>query len=142
MQRTTFLRVVLVLALMCALCLVFAAVTGNLFTYEGGDNTKQSKAQLGCKSLETAIEAYIENKDNTKHAFPHTLENLVEPPFGGPSFLRNGRADLIDPWGKPYEMEPIRRTNGTEFILVKTAAPDGTFITQFGIAPHATPRPE
>src|SRR5438105_2622731 len=140
MNRTTFLRVVLVLALMCALGLVFAAVTGLLFTYEGGDDTKTHKAQLGCSSIATAIEAYINNKDNKQHEPPTVLRDLVEPPFGGPSFLRNGAADSLDPWGKPYEMERVRRADGTEYILVKTTAPDGTPISQFGIGRNATPR--
>src|SRR5687768_11782014 len=68
-------------------------------------DVKPAKAQLGCKSLAMAIEKYVENEANTKHEFPTTLHDLVEPPFGGPSFLRHGEEELLDPWGKPYEME-------------------------------------
>ena len=110
-------------------------------SYSGGDDAKSARAQLGCKSLETAIEAYIQDKANPKHEFPNTPNDLFEPPFGGPSFLRNGRADLIDPWGKPYEFERARWSDGTEYILVKTTAPDGTPISQFGVGPNSKPKP-
>jgi hypothetical protein len=141
MKRTTLQSIVSVLALMVALCLVFAAVIGGFFSYDGGDDTKTSKAQLGCMSIAVAIEAYIDNEANKTHEPPTALRDLVEPPFGGPSFLRNGEADLIDPWGKPYEMERVRRSDGTEYILVKTTAPDGTPISQHGIGPNARPHP-
>lgn len=63
-------------------------------------------------------------------------------PFGGSSFLRHGAEGLIDPWEKRYEMERQQKPDGTAFILVKTTAPDGTLITQFGIgAEHAFPKP-
>jgi general secretion pathway protein G len=98
-----------------------------------GYDAKQAKAQLGCQGLAIAIETYTEHKANTKHVLPRTLHELVNPPFGGPSFLRNGEADLLDPWGKPYEMELIKRSDGSECILVSTTTPDGTPISQFGI---------
>jgi hypothetical protein len=90
----------------------------------------------------TAVEAYVYNEANKKHEFPRTLEDLINPPFGGPPFLRNGKYDLVDCWGTPYEMDRIRKADGTEDVLVKTTAPDGTPISQFGIGPSACPRPE
>lgn len=103
------------------------------------DYGRDARAQLGCKSIETAIEAYIQHKDNPKNEFPKAPNDLFEPPFGGPPFLRNGRADLIDPWGKPYEFERVRWSDGVEYILVKTTTPDGTPISQFGIGKNAHP---
>ena len=133
MQRITFGRVMLVLALTGVLCLVLAIMTGHLFTHNGSDDTKTHSAQLGCTSLATAIDAYTQHKDNKQHELPMVLRDLVEPPFGGPSFLRNGETDLLDPWGKPCEMERRQFQDGREYILVKTTAPDGTPISQFGI---------
>lgn len=101
-----------------------------------GFNARQSKAQLGCASIATAIEQYINSEANTKQEWPTALHDLLQPPFGGPSFLRNGVADLLDPWGQLYQFEFRRRTDGTEYLLVKTADPhDGTPISQFGIGP-------
>lgn len=102
--------------------------------------TQKSKAQLYCTSIAFAIEAYTNHPDNKQHEQPTALRELLQPPFGGPSFLRNGEAELLDPWGKPYEMERVRKADGTEIILVKTTAPDGTPISQFGIAGNAQPR--
>jgi hypothetical protein len=128
-------------------CVCMLIVTGGyvvliaLSARTNGYGGKDARAQLGCKSLETAIEAYIQHKDNPKQEFPNTLNDLVEPPFGGSSFLRNGRADTIDPWGKPYEFERARWSDGTEYILVKTTTPDGTPISQFGIGKNSRPGP-
>ena len=116
-------------------CSVWVALT----TPSGVD--VRSRSQLGCKSLETAIEAYTQHEANTKHEFPTTLNDLVHPPFGGPSFLRNGETDLRDQWGKPYQMERARWPDGEEYILVTTTAPDGTPISQFGIGKNSRPKP-
>lgn len=121
------------------LALLVGCSVWALSTSSPGANGKQGRAQLACKDLETAIEAYIQHPANTKHEFPTTLNDLFEPPFGGRPFLRNGRDDLIDPWGKPYEMERVKRSDGTEYALVKTTAPDGTPISQHGIGENAKP---
>jgi hypothetical protein len=106
-----------------------------------------SRAQLGCAQLTIAIEAYMNNpscagghEDGTRE--PKSLRDLVYPPFGGPPLLRFGEADLLDPWGNPYQMEHIKRKDGTEYILITTTAPDGTPISQFGIGKNASPRME
>jgi hypothetical protein len=107
-------------------------------TAPGGDS-KKSRAQLGCKNLDVAIEQYTTSRDNPSAALPRQLSDLLQPPFGGKSFLRNGAADLIDPWGNAYQMEWRTRSDGTPFILVRATDPDGTPITQFGIGPTAEP---
>lgn len=121
------------------LLLAVSGVILTVLTSQPSVGDRKSSAQLGCKSLETAIEAYIQDKANPKQEFPTTPNDLFEPLFGGTPFLRNGQADLLDPWGKPYEFERARRFDGTEYILVKTTAPDGTPISQFGIGKNAKP---
>ena len=91
------------------------------------------KAQLACRSISFATEAYANNPANPENELPNTLDDLVQPPFGGTSFLRNGAAELLDPWGKRYQMRRDTRADGTEYALVTTTAPDGTPISQFGI---------
>lgn len=108
------------------------------------DREKKEKARLGCRAIVDAIIAYHNSPQNPgvtdEEKLPSGVEDLVMPPFGGTSFLRNGEADTLDPWGKPYQFKPTMRHDGTTFILVKSLAPDGTSITQFGIGPESVPK--
>jgi general secretion pathway protein G len=131
-------------------CVLWAALYGvlSLIAFSGFsmwfhnlmEEKRKACSHLGCRSVAMAVEAYIHNEANKNHEFPRTLDDLIHPPFGGPPFLRNGNEDLLDCWGKPYEMERVRKADGTEYVLVKTTAPDGTSISQFGIGPSAQPK--
>ncbi len=127
-------------------CSGFALLLGcavwSILTTPRGMNAKETKAQLGCVVVDKAIREYIRHKSNPKEELPNTLQDLVQPPFGGPSLLEGGQADLIDPWGQPFQMERAKRRDGSEFIIVKTTAPDGTPISQFGVGPNSVPRLE
>jgi general secretion pathway protein G len=107
---------------------------------------EKKKAHRGCVSLGTAIEAYSQSAQNPNRdgpeetRLPSQLRELVSPPFGGPAFLRCGGCDLRNPWGKPYEIERLTPPKNDAHILIKTTAPDGTLITQFGIGPDAIPK--
>jgi hypothetical protein len=134
------------LALWVALSLLLGILGGfvilTAFSCDSGFDAKKCKAQLECQSLATAIEAYGNDPKNTKEELPRTPTDLVQPPWGGSSFLRDGERDLQDPWGNPYQFERVTRKDGTEYILVKTTTPDGTPISQFGIGEkNAAPRP-
>lgn len=103
------------------------------------DKEKKEKAQTQCMKLSDAIEAYMESPQNPARdltddqKMPQNIADLYHVPFGGPSFLRNGKADTLDPWGKPFELKMGQRKDGTIFLFVHTHAPDGTPITQFGV---------
>jgi general secretion pathway protein G len=131
----TLLEVLVVVAI-----LVILAGVATIATTSYLENAKKSKAHLGCKSLAQTIEGYTMNPANPEGLFPNQLGDLLQPPFGGTSLLRNGQDDLMDPWGKQYSMEQAQRADGTSYILVSTTAPDGTVISQFGIGPNATPK--
>jgi general secretion pathway protein G len=103
---------------------------------------RHGKARLYCSELSRAIESYMDAPANTKHEPPRTLNDLIQPPWGGQSLLQDGAKALTDPWGKPFQMEVIKRADGTGYILVFTTAPDGTPTSQFGIGPNAAPRLE
>jgi len=90
--------------------------------------------------LAKAIKVYCELPDNKQGTLPTVPRDLPQPPWGGQTLLENGEADLIDPWGRPYEFEFRTLPDATRFILVRTTAPDGTPITQYGIGPNAEPR--
>lgn len=117
----------LVLSAILAFAL-FSAWVHNL-----AEEKRKAWACLGCQCVATNIEAYVEHEANTKHELPTTFHDLVNPPFGGSSFLRNGEADLLDPWEKPYRFERRHFKDGREYPFIWTTAPDGTRISQFGI---------
>ena len=137
----TLLEVLVVVAI-----LVILATVATIATTRYIEDAKKSKAQLGCQSIATAIEAYMQSPQNPgrdlndDQKMPQGIQELYQPSFGGPSFLRNGQQDTLDPWGKPYQFQPQTRADGTTYILVHTTAQDQTPISQFGIGPNATPK--
>jgi general secretion pathway protein G len=124
----TLLEVLVVVAI-----LVILAGVATIATTSYLENAKKSKAHLGCKGLAQAIESYTINPANPEGSFPNQLGDLLQPPFGGTSLLRNGPDDLMDPWGHQYQMQLQTRADGTQYVMVMTQAPDGTPISQFGI---------
>ncbi len=97
-------------------------------------NARQSRAQLQCRSLAQTIEAYHEHPESGGR-YPETLQQLLLPPFGGRSFLKNGSDDLIDPWGQQYQLRYVAGQNGTKQPLVWTKTNDGTPVSQYGAGP-------
>jgi hypothetical protein len=104
------------------------------------EDAKRTAAVAGCKNIATACDAYSANPANPEGTKPNEIGDLLQPPFGGPSYLRNREADTKDPWGKPYQIRPQKRADGSEYVLVTTTTPDGTPISQFGIGEKATPK--
>jgi general secretion pathway protein G len=135
----TLLEVLVVVAI-----LVILATVATVATTRYIEDAKKSKAQLGCQSIATAIEAYMQSPQNPgmtdDQKMPSGPQDLIQPPFGGPSFLRNGQVDTYDPWGKPYQFQMHTRGDGTTYILVTTTASDQTPISQLGIGPNAMPK--
>jgi general secretion pathway protein G len=105
------------------------------------DDARKSKAHLACKSLAQACEAFRNNPANADGHYPQSAQELLQPPFGGPSYLQNGLADLQTPWGggQQYTLEPRQKSDGTYYMLVHTNAPDQTPVSNFGIGPTANP---
>jgi len=109
---------------------------------------QKSKAQLGCTQIATAIEAFCNSPQaswpkewqDSQSKAPRTLRDLAHPPHGGSSYLRNGDADTVDPWGKPFQLNVVTNPDGSAYLLITTTAPDGTPISQHGIGEAATPR--
>ncbi len=105
---------------------------------------QKNAAQLSCQTVDKAIKAYQINPQNPGQTYEERLPekqiDLVKPFGGTASLLEAGERELIDPWGKRYEFERRTRADGTVFIVVRTTAPDGTPISQYGIGEHAEPR--
>ncbi len=120
---------------------VGVGATAAWFAWPPVLSDRAMRAQAGCKNLALAIEAFVWNPSSAAARFPTDLGELVKPPFGGPSFLRHGTADLTDPWGQPYQMA-VRKgpgPDGREYGFVTTFMPDGTPISQFGIGRASVP---
>jgi general secretion pathway protein G len=130
----TLLEVLVVVAILVILASVATIATTRYLT-----DAKKSRAHLGCRNLDQAIESFMANTANPNNVPPQGPQELLQPHFGGSSLLRNGQADLIDPWGQPYTFQQGMRQDGTTYILVMTYAPDKTPISQFGIGQHADP---
>src|SRR4051812_18609436 len=85
--------------LVCAV-VVFAAGV-SVRADDRFEATKEKIAEINARSIRAACEAYY-----VKHAaYPTKLLDLVKPPGGGPSYLKEGAKDLLDPWGKEYKYE-------------------------------------
>src|SRR3954453_16070804 len=84
----TLLEVLVVVAI-----LVILATVATVATTRYIEDARKSKAQLGCTSIAQAIEAYINNPQNPgltdDQKMPQSPQDLYQPQFGGPSFLRN-----------------------------------------------------
>jgi hypothetical protein len=80
---------------------------------------KERQAVFQARSLETAAEVYYSHPQS-KNKYPEKLTDLLAPPFGGASFLRNGPADLVDPWGKTFQYATRKDAQGNERPYVWT----------------------
>jgi hypothetical protein len=108
--------------------LVLANITPPI---AGHIDAKKNSSVLKCKAIANAIESYYLHPHSGK-TFPENLQQLLDPPFGGPTFLKRGQDDLIDSWGKPFQWTSMQNKNGDRIVLVYTIADDGTKISNFG----------
>jgi general secretion pathway protein G len=122
----TLLEVLVVVAI-----LVILAGVGIVATTRYLEDSRKNTAQLNCQGLAQAVEAYRMNPQSGNE-YPETLAHLLQPPFGGTSFLKNGQNDLIDPWSHQYQYQLVQGADGAMMPLIYTTAPDGTSISQYG----------
>jgi general secretion pathway protein G len=104
------------------------------------DDARKSRAHLAAQSLAQACEAYHLNSANADGGYPQDLQQLVQPSFGGASFVKTGPQDLMTPWGQKFNYEVSTKSDQTQYPLVWTTAPDGTEISNFGIGQNARPK--
>jgi general secretion pathway protein G len=127
----TLLEVLVVVAI-----LVILAGVGVVGTTRYLEDARKGRAQLACQGISSAVEAYKSNPANTMSEEPSQPSDLLNPPFGGTAFLKNGQQDLIDPWGQPYQFQKVQQGDGNDVIMVFTRSPkDGTPISNYGIGP-------
>jgi hypothetical protein len=83
----------------------------------GGSSTRTGEAVYHASGLLLGCEAYRRNP-GSGGKYPASLSELLAPPFGGGSFLRNGQDDLIDPWGNPVRYAVVRTKDGGQEVYV------------------------
>ena len=91
----TLIEVLVVVAI-----LVILAGVGIVAYMRYLEDAKKTQAQLQCKSLAEACEAYYLNPQSG-NTYPTSWQDLLVP-FGGTggsiSFLKNGQRDIMTPW--------------------------------------------
>lgn len=127
----TLLEVLVVVAI-----IVILAGVGTFAYMRYLSDAKKTQAQLKAKTISTAIESYYANP-NSNQQYPSQLTDLLVPPWGGTSFLKNGQEDLYDPWGNQYQIQFIQGADGSTQPVVFTTADDGTAISQYGVGPQS-----
>jgi general secretion pathway protein G len=136
----TLIEVLVVVAI-----LVILAGVGIVAYMRYLEDAKKTQAQLQCKSLAEACEAYYLNPQSG-NSYPTSWQDLLVP-FGGTggsiSFLKNGQRDITTPWptspNPQYQLQVVNNSDGSSIPLVTCTAPDGTPISQFGIGQLAQP---
>jgi hypothetical protein len=85
------------------------------------DMAKIKAARAEMSALETACKAYMIKTGGTP---PMTLQDLINPPDGGPPFIGENDS-LRDPWGYGYQFDPSHSVNGIDAdTLVLTYNPE------------------
>src|SRR6478609_3520860 len=94
----TLLEVLVVVAIIIILATVASvAVIRNI------DDAKKNSAQMKAKNLATAMEAYYANP-SSGNVYPQAWQELIQPNWGGSSFLKDGANDILDPWGQEFKI--------------------------------------
>src|SRR5262245_53091946 len=106
------------------------------------EDVKKTRAHTSALNISKMCEAYKINPANPTNSYPTSPQDLISPSFGGTSYLQNGPEDLNTPWGTPpqqFTLEVRTKSDGSEYMLVHTTAPDGTPVSNFGVGPKAYP---
>jgi general secretion pathway protein G len=127
----TLLEVLVVVAI-----LVILATVATVATTRYLETAKKSKAQLQAANIHKAVEAFMTDPNNAGIEL-QSLSDLAQSGEGyGTAYLKNGLEDLQAPWpGKTFDVRKVEGGNGdgSDLYLIWTQAPDGTYITQFGV---------
>ena len=116
-RRLHWVLVALVFAITCYVIIKPPAPVPPAPVHE----SDETKALVQAEAIVYACVEYRDSPANPQRGkYPATLSELVNPPFGGPSFLRKGEQDLIDPWENLYHFEVGKGFNGEVEVRVCT----------------------
>jgi len=110
----TLMEVLVVVAIIVILAGIGVAVFGYL------EPAKEDVARATIKNIETATLTWKLHHDD----FPQSLAELTVPTDGKPALLK--KADLKDPWGRPWQYDPSKRApTGEPWISSQGAGSSG-----------------
>jgi len=109
----TLMEVLVVVAIL----VVLAGIGVAVFRYL--DESKEKIAMMGAKNIEKAVEAYKLNNGD----FPDNLQVLTQPENGKAAYLED--KDLLDPWGRPYQYDPSKRSKTQKPLIFSQGANPG-----------------
>jgi general secretion pathway protein G len=78
-------------------------------------------AKAGAKTLTIGVKSYQLRYES----YPARLDQLVQPPDGGPFVLPGA---LLDPWGRPFQYDPAGPRNHGKQPDIWTVTPKGEVI--------------
>ncbi len=91
------------------------------------EDAREAVAERKMQSLSNACESYYLNP-NSNQSYPSVLRDLVSPPWGGASYVRNGATALLDPWGNSFQYATGqgKKGNPITFIWVERTVDEKT----------------
>ena len=117
----TLLEVLVVVAI-----IVMLAGIGGYYLLQRYEDAKVSTAKAECNALSGQVEIFKLNNGE----YPASIEQLTQPqPNGHSALIPPDKA--LDPWGKPYQIDPTGQHNGGAKADVFTVAPNGQPIGNF-----------
>jgi general secretion pathway protein G len=87
--------------------------------------SQEGKVKSDITQLANAVDLFVIENGGT---YPESLEQLIAPPDGGPSYLRGRKSVPLDPWKMPYMYDPPSVTGTGDFRIYtfgKDKAPGG-----------------
>lgn len=117
----TLLEVLVVVAI-----IVMLAGIGGYYLMAQYEAAKLSTAKINANGLAQECEKYKLNNGE----YPQNIQALtVQQPNGGPPLVPPDK--ILDPWNKPFQVDPTGRHNQGLKADVFTTAPDGRIIGNF-----------
>src|SRR6185312_6472375 len=121
-SRTAFtlLEVLVVVAI-----IVMLAGVGGYYLLQRYEDSKLSRAKIDCEGLSSQVETYKLNNGN----YPTHIQQLTQASGMHGAMVPPDK--IIDPWGKPYQVDPNGTHNGGNKADVFTTSPKGAIIGNF-----------
>jgi general secretion pathway protein G len=117
----TLLEVLVVVAI-----IVMLAGVGGYYLLQRYEEAKLSRAKIDAESLSNLVEQFKLNNNE----YPGTIQALTtQQPLGGSAMAPADK--VIDPWGKPYTVDPSGQHNSGLKADVYTTSPKGQLIGNF-----------
>jgi general secretion pathway protein G len=117
----TLLEVLVVVAI-----IVMLAGIGGYYLLQRYEDAKVSTAKAECNALSSQVEIYKLNNGE----YPASIQALTQQQPNGHSPMIPAEKAL-DPWGKPYQIDPAGQHNAGGKADVFTTTPNGQIVGNF-----------